>query len=268
MLLAPSAAGIPVAFKQARVDQSQYWDRLHEMQRLRGRIYLQDGAINESTLIDGRHQSPQDRFSWHLLVLDERERICGCARFHEHARTATVSDLNTARCALARSPEWSGALASALKEELAFSMRLGLPMVELGGWALDQEVRGTSEALRVALGTYAFWQMSGNAVCLSTATRRHCASSILRRIGGYRLSYDQIELPIYNDPQYDCDMEILKFHSWAPNPRYTVWVEQMKEELSQISVIAGQSGPQDMGTLDGQRKNRVPIDAEFASSRV
>jgi hypothetical protein len=264
MLLAPPGARIPVAFKRARVDQPHYWDRLHEMQRLRGRIYLQDGAIDESALIDGRHQSDQDHFSWHLLVLDQRERICGSARFHEHSRTALLSDLNAARCALARSPEWSGALASALKGELAFSMKLGLPLVELGGWALDDEVRGTAEAVRVALGTYAFWQMSGGAVCISTATHRHCASSILRRIGGQPLSHETTELPVYNDPQYDCDMELLKFYSWAPNPRYAGWVEQMKEELTEISIVAGQCEPQNRGTFDEPRNNRSLIDAEFA----
>jgi hypothetical protein len=243
MLLAPSAERIPASFRRWRVDDSRYWNLLHEMQRLRGRIYLQDGAIDESSLHDGRHQSPLDGSSWHLLVVNAQSRICGCARFHEHSRTPVLSELNVAHCALARSPEWSGALVSALKAELALSTSLELPTVELGGWALGDEIRGTTEALRVALGTYAFWQMCGNAVCLSTATRRHCASSILRRIGGRALACEGIDLPSYYDPQYDCEMEILKFYSWAPNPRYTPWIDQMKDELSQISIVARHSGP-------------------------
>ena len=246
ILLAPSSAPLPASFNQPRVDRNYYWSLLHETQRLRGQVYVQDGAIEESSLIDGRHQSDLDCSSWHLLVLDSRNRIRGCARFHEHPGNKPFSELTAARCALARLPEWSDTLRSALRSELAFSDYLDIPCVELGGWALGEEIRGTSEALRVALGTYAFWQMRGNAVCLSTATRRHCASSILRRIGGRSLAHEGIELPVYYDSQYDCQMELLKFYSWAPNPRYAIWIEQMKEELSQISVIAGQSEPEEL----------------------
>jgi len=248
MLLAPSAARIPASFNRKRVDYWRYRNLLHEMQRLRGRVYLQDGAITESSLTDGRHQSPLDGSSWHLLVLNAQNRICGCARFHEHSGTPPLSELNTARCALARIPKWSGALLSALKAELALSTSLELPLVELGGWALDEEIRGTTEALRIALGTYAFWQMLGNAVCISTATRRHCASSILRRIGGHRLACGEIDLPVYYDPQYDCEMEVLKFYSWAPNPRYTPWIDEMKDELSQIAIVARHSGCTELPT--------------------
>jgi hypothetical protein len=153
-----------------------------------------------------------------------------------------LHEMTAAQCALARNPEWRDTLHSALRSELAFSTSLGLPVVELGGWALGEEVRGTTEALRIALGTYAFWQILGNAVCISTATRRHCASSILRRIGGRALACGGIDLPSYYDPQYDCEMEVLKFYSWAPNPRYTPWIDQLKDEMSQISVVARHSG--------------------------
>jgi hypothetical protein len=238
MLLAPPSARIPTSFNRWHTDGGRYLTLLHEMQRLRGQVYLQDGAIPESSLIDGRHQSHLDDSSWHLLVMNAQNRICGCARFHEHSSTPVLSELSTARCALARSPKWGGSLLSALKAELAFSTSLDLPLVELGGWALGEEIRGTTEAVRMALGTYAFWQMLGEAICLSTVTRRNCASSILRRIGGRSLVHEGIDLPPYFDPQYNCEMEFLKFYSWAPNPRYNIWIDRMKDELSQISVIA------------------------------
>lgn len=255
MLLAPSASRIPASFQRWRVDFSRHQNLLHEMQRLRGRVYLQDGAIRESSLTDGRHQSPLDPYSWHLLVLNAQNRICGCARFHEHPGRPQPSELTAAHCALSRNPEWSSALVSALKAEIAFSTSLERPVVELGGWAVGEEIRGTAEALRIALGTYAFWQMSGNAVCISTATRRHCASSILRRIGGRALAWKGADLPVYYDPKYDCNMELLKFYSWAPNPRYTPWVDQMKEELSQISIVARHSGS---AQLAGYRNEEWP----------
>jgi hypothetical protein len=224
------------------------------MQRLRGQVYVQDGAISQSSLVDGCHQSERDGRSWHLLVLNAQDRICGCARYYEHPLAAPYSELTAAHCALARTTQWSSALCSSLKGEIAFARDLDLPWVELGGWALNEEIRGTTEALRMALGTYAFWQMLGGAICVSTVTRRNCASSILRRIGGRSLTHEGVELPPYYDPQYNCEMELLKFYSWAPNPRYAVWIDRMKEELSQISVIARPNADEDWHGLRARAK--------------
>jgi hypothetical protein len=248
--LAPSSTRIPALFTRLEADWTGYWSLLHEMQRLRGRVYVKDGAMDASSLVDGRHQSEADSSSWHLLVLNSLGRICGCLRLHEHPRPVVLSELSVGHCALARSPEWGDALARALKEELSFSSDVNLSFAELGGWALDEEIRGTTEALRFALATYAFWQMLGDAVCLTTATLRHCSASILRRIGGQPLTHQGTELPVYYDPQYDCKMEILKFYSWAPNPRYAMWIRQMREELSRVSVIVRQHG--DQGWVYGQ----------------
>jgi hypothetical protein len=242
ILLAPCSAWVPTPFRSPYGDRNRYHNLLRGMQRLRGQVYVQDGAISPSSLVDGCHQSERDGRSWHLLVLNAQDRICGCARYYQHPGAVTHSELTSAHCALARTTQWSSALCSALKAELAFTRDLDLPCVELGGWALNEEIRGTTEALRMALGTYAFWQMLGGAICLSTVTRRNCASSILRRIGGRSLAYEGVELPPYYDPQYNCEMELLKFYSWAPNPRYAIWIDQMKEELRQIPVIARPMG--------------------------
>jgi hypothetical protein len=37
-------------------------------------------------------------------------------------------------------------------------------------------------------------------------------------------------------------MELLRFYSWEPNPRYRVWVEDIKAELKKIRVVTRQSG--------------------------
>jgi hypothetical protein len=90
----------------------------------------------------------------------------------------------------------------------------------------------------MALAAYSLGQLFGGAVGVSTATRRHCSSSILRRIGGKSLENAGIAIPPYYDPQYKCDMEILRFHSWKPNPRYLVWIEEIGRSLQHIPVIS------------------------------
>ena len=264
VLLAPTSARIPALFSRTEADWTTYWKLLHEMQRLRGRVYAEDGAIDRSCLIDGRHLSEADFSSWHLLVLNSQGRICGCLRLHEHPKPVVASELTIGHCALARSPEWGDALAGALKEELSFSTDSNLRFAELGGWALGEEIRGTTEALRFALATYAFWQMLGDAICLTTATHRHCSASILRRIGGQSLAHQGTDLPVYYDPQYDCKMEILKFYSWAPNPRYAVWIKQMREELSRVPIITRHHGDQSWLYGQGLTQPVVKVHAQVA----
>ncbi len=151
-------------------------------------------------------------------------------------------ELTVSQSALARSMEWKRPLENAVRAELALARRLGHRIVELGGLALDQAIRGTTEALRMALGIYALFRQLGGAVGLSTVTQRHCSASILRRIGGQRLESEGLELPSYYDPLYDCQMEVMRFYSWAPNPRYHVWIDDLAAELGGMQVVTPRRG--------------------------
>jgi len=208
------------------------------MQKLRGRLYLEDGAIKPEQLTDGRHRLDIDEESWHLLVLDQEDQVCGCARYREFAGETGFASLGVASSALAQCCEWGRRVALAVEAEIALARRLRVPYVEVGGWALAREIRGTTEALRMVLATYGLSQGLGGCVGVSTATRRNCSASILRRLGGRSLEQNGAEFPTYYDPAYDCEMEILRFYSWAPNPRYTMWIEAIKSELRSVPVLA------------------------------
>lgn len=207
------------------------------MQRLRGSLYLQDGAITTSQLTDGRHDLDIDYDSWHMLVLDADDRVCGCARYREYENDTRFSRLSVARSALARCQRWGASVASAVEAEIRLARRLHLPYVELGGWALAESIRATTEALRMALATYALARALGGGIGLSTVTQRNGSASILKRLGGRLLEEDGAEIPPYYDPEYKCEMEILRFYSWAPNPRYEIWINQIKDELRSIPVL-------------------------------
>jgi hypothetical protein len=57
---------------------------LAEMQRLRGSVYLRDGAIQKHELTaDGRHRLSVDEQSWHILLVDGAKRVKGCMRYLE-----------------------------------------------------------------------------------------------------------------------------------------------------------------------------------------
>jgi hypothetical protein len=243
ILLAPPGARMPGLLNQEKVycDSECYEDYLAEAQALRGAIYLEDGAINSSELVGGRHVADSDRASWHLLVVDGAGKICGCVRYRHYDSPSKLafSELMASHSSLASCARWGNKMRAAVEDEMLLSQALNLPFVEIGGWALDAEIRGTVEALRMVLAAYAFSREFGGAVGLATATVRHSSASILRRIGGQRLEHNGEEVPSYTDSHYNCEMELLRFHSWALNPRYDIWIDKIAQEIRDITVVAG-----------------------------
>jgi hypothetical protein len=75
---------------------------------------------------------------------------------------------------------------------------------------------------------------------MTTATVRHCSSTILRRLGGSDLQVGGRRVPSYHDPRYKCEMELLRFDSRYPSQKYSGLVELLKDKLSEVLVIAPQ----------------------------
>jgi hypothetical protein len=46
-----------------------------------------------------------------------------------------------------------------------------------------------------------------------------------------------VELPPYFDPHYGCQMEVLRFDSRFPNPKYRSWVTEFSSSLTDAPVI-------------------------------
>ena len=238
-MLAPSE-GAAAQFDQALVDPSRHHRLLAEAQRLRGRIYLKDGAIQPSDLLaDDRHIQAADDQAWHLLTVDENEAVVACIRYFAHEASVRFSELSVAGSYVARSAELGTRVREAVETELECARRRGVWYVELGGWAVCESLRCTTEAIRTLLTVYALSQVRGGAVGLSSATTRHHSSSILRRIGGIPLKVKGVEVSPYYDAQYGCEMELLSFDSGSPNQRYASWIRECREGLQQVPVILG-----------------------------
>jgi hypothetical protein len=241
ILLAPAGVTPRGAFQRVETDLGSRQLLLADMQRLRGRIYLQDGAICPDELTsDGRHIQSIDEESWHLLVLGSNGRVQGCTRYLKHHASTPYSRLRVRTAALARSEQWSEPLRRAVERELETARQNGFSYVEVGGWALDESLRGSSDAVRSVLFTYAWSQTVGGCLGLSMATHRNGSAAILRRIGGRPLEWDGAELPPYYDPHYKCDMEVLRFDSRVPCPRYQHVIDEIRSQIPSVQVICGQ----------------------------
>ena len=212
---------------------------LSKMQRFRGSAYLKDGAIHSSALdSEGRHCVESDSQSWHVLAVDSHGDVCGCSRYTSYQNYFDFDRLSVGRSALAQSDVWAPRLRAAIEGEQRVAWRREASFVEVGGWAIAEHLRGTTEALRIALATYALADCLGGCIGVTTATVRHHSANILRKIGGRPLAADDIELPRYYDPQYECEMEILRFDSSDPNPKFVPWIQQIRAEIEDLPVLA------------------------------
>jgi hypothetical protein len=238
VLLAPAGCFIPKSFTRRCADRNSHARLLSEAQRVRGAIYLADGAVRASQLTaDGRHVQSSDYDSWHLLAVGGNGEVQGCARYRHLTGKVDFDDLAVRESWLARCDQWGRSLRAAVESEIGLAKQRGTAFSEVGGWAMVPEKRCTVAALRIAMATYSLAQILGGCVGISTATERHRSSSILRRIGGRPLEYGGTALPSYYDPQYRCRMEVLRFDSCSPVDSCRRLVEQLSKRLADVSVV-------------------------------
>ena len=251
VLLAPDGK-LPSAFGRVETDPGFRSRLLHDMQRMRGRVYVEDGAVNPRELTaDGRHHTAQDDRGWHILTLDGQGQVAGCAWFLEHGPNVEPGDLRIRHCPLGRQVGWRARLRKAVGREIGRARQQGLGYVEVGGWAVSKVGHIATDGLLLALAGYGLGRLHGGVLGLTTATVRHCSSTILRRIGGSGLEADGVAIPSYFDPQYQCEMEILQFDSRMPNPRYERLIERLSERLSDVLVLTA-SDPSRVPAARGQ----------------
>lgn len=245
LLLAPGDEPIGPLAGDVTYSQDLHSHLVGEVQRLRGRIYLADGAVTIGDLDPWeRHVQNADRTSWHLLTLGSLGRVIGCTRFRRHS-TPVWGQLAVRKAPIAQSDEWGFRFRMAVDAELATARRAGFAYVEVGGWALAREIRGTTMALKTVLATYAWSDLLGGALGITTATQRNDSAAILRRLGGRPLACDGEEVPAYYDDRYGCRMEVLRFDSREPNPRYRAMLDEVREQIATAAVICASRASED-----------------------
>ena len=243
MLLAPAGAAVPGNFQAVNVNAHHHTGLLQQLQRLRGGVYLRDGAITHDDLTrDGRHVQEADDLSWHVVSLQEDGSVAACARLQAHVPDCSPAGLGVWSSALARSAAWSDRLWKALDADLALARLRNVHYIEFGGWAVGDEWRGTSMALTTAMATYALGECVGGFVGVTTATVRHCSSRMMRKLGGHSFTAEGgASVPSYFDDRYGCEMELLRFDSKRPTQRYGARVEDVVRSLLRMPVVCSDS---------------------------
>lgn len=238
VLLAPPGAPVPDYFDCVDFDLGRHTHLLQSLQQFRGAVYLQDGAVTREQLPNGLHETPEDDRSWHLVMLDGRRQVVGCAWYLDHDNRVHFDRLRLRHSPLAHSPAWRVPLWTAVNEEIARARKEGVRYAEVGGWAVASECRHTPDGLIVALAAYCLGRIRGETLGITTATARHGSANILGRIGGRPLSANGITVPPYYDPRYRCVMEILRFDSRYPEARFKPTIDLLLESIAKVPVVA------------------------------
>jgi hypothetical protein len=222
VILAPQGTGTaPGSSLNLIRDKSLHGNLLSEMQRLRGWVAVEEGALTVSMLdSSGRHVMQGDEKSWHLLRVRGDGTVAGCARLLVHPRDVIFPSLRIAGSSVARSGIWSRHVQAAVESELIRARMKGMTTIEPGGWVVDNDMRGTWEAFSIAIGAFAWAQILGDCIGFLTATEKHGSATILRRLGGRNLQARGQTVPRYFEAAWGCNAELLQFDTDSLSPRY------------------------------------------------
>src|SRR5690349_19459630 len=98
VVVAPSAIEAPSTFRNSTPDSTLREALLRQIQRLRGTVYLEDGAIRRRHLTaDGRHCTPDDGRSWHMAFLNAENRVSSAIWMLPHAEDVSVDDFRASK---------------------------------------------------------------------------------------------------------------------------------------------------------------------------
>ena len=237
VVLAPRANSLAWAFAgtATSVAGRSHEDLLAEVQRLRAKVMLKEGALPQSAVTpDGRHVSPLDDTSWHLVLTGPAGEVLGCMRYTIYPETAGFDDLPFRDHPLAQS---TTLFRPAVESVLGRARQSRRGFAQAGMWALAEEARIGSNALRMVLATFALARLLGDCYAICTATAKHHSAMILQRLGAQPLRYDSAELGGYYDPHYQSDMRLLLFDSRQPNPRFAGMTAEIQAELTKSPVV-------------------------------
>jgi hypothetical protein len=244
MILAPQGAGVSPSAVNLIRDKTMHASLLGEMQRFRGRVALREGAITASMLdSSGGHRMQGDEKSWHLLRVRNDGKIAGCARILVHPRDVTFSRLRIASSRAARCPVWARDVHDAVESELTRARLNGLAIIEPGGWVIDEDLRGSCEAVSIAIGAFAWAQILDDCIGFLTATAKHGSATILRRLGARNLQAHGQTIPGYFEPAWGCNAELLRFDTNSLNPRFEAALVSARGQLSTSPVFSAESVP-------------------------
>src|SRR5881227_528111 len=119
VVLPPSKLAVPGIFRNVDVSNRRYDELFIAMQRFRGSVYIEDGAIRAGDLTsDGCHRVAIDKDSWHVLSLDSQGRVVSCLRYLDETHASDFDDLWVRHAALSLCPKFGRKFRNAVEHRM------------------------------------------------------------------------------------------------------------------------------------------------------
>lgn len=238
VLLAPPGAYVPEVLSNVTFDAGRRSDLVRQIQAMRGAVYVEEGNVRPEDLSAGLHKTPEDSKSWHLLFLGDQGEVSSCGWYLVHPDARSIQDLRLRNCPLLKRRDTRHKLVGAIESELKRAREAGFKYAELGGWAVTKGRRGTPDGLMLALAGYALSRILGGALGMTLANVAHGSASILERLGGSPFEYEGAPIDAYFDMRFNTRIELLRFDSRQPSPRFEPLIEALRQRLAVVPVIA------------------------------
>ncbi len=243
LLLAPANARIPSVFSRVEENKDVHEAWLTKLQQLRGKVFLEDGAIKESHLDEqGRHISKHDVLSWHYLALSPEEQLRGvmrCQVWYTSERLPELCDLN-----LYVLLERMQNLELRQKFTTALTTFIHQPneqacFVEISALAVDKASQGFTIGSMLGVSAYSLANIIDAYAGVGAGTDRHHTARFYHKLGGISFrdpSNPEEILPPFFDTGYDCQMDIMGFIDPAPSVNEMVRIVEEKLCAAQVYV--------------------------------
>lgn len=235
-LIAPHAGALPII--APTLTAGEYEQTIADIQRFRGRIYVQDEAIPASALDgSGRHYNKLDYSSYHIVARTHEGAITGVMRVPLYVSGAAVWFMQLYHVLERMEPGPKALYSSAIQQFIDQSATTYPFIVEPGGWAVDRQISEKLTGTTLVAATWAFCQLIGGAVAVATATVKHNSAALLKMMGGINCLEGTSNARFY-DPFHRCELEIVYFRSDRVNPRFAAMVEEIKGQWQKREAMA------------------------------
>lgn len=239
-VIAPWSHATLGAFAGESLDSIEaYENKIHNIQRFRGRVYVADQAIPADTLDPtGRHVSAMDYDCWHLVLTDIAGVLHGCMRIRRYGRDVKLEDLNIRHTLGRLEDEQAATYRAAIERFMAETRAAGATLTEAGGWAVSEEARRSQACIGMVLAVWSLNRLMGHSRSLAPTTVKHHTVKIHHRLGGFALT-DAAgnRLEQYYDRVHRCDMEIVAFDTTILSPRHEPAVLAIQKFFRDLGVV-------------------------------
>jgi hypothetical protein len=239
-VIAPSEGQLPISLPIQECNQQDYSDLIDEIQRFRGRVYVQDEAIPEASLDEtGRQYSEVDYRSWHVVARTDSDAICGVMRIPFYSSDTDIDNLQLNSLLQRLEPSEQLVFRHTIQSFLEESSGTYEMLCEPGGWAVDLKLISQSIGTSLAACGLAVVQWIGSAISVSTVTVKHNAPKLLKYMGAWNpLQHTSHER--FKDWYHSCEMEIIFFAHDRASAQLIPIVEQIKGHIENTGVLVYQ----------------------------